>query len=295
MTQSDNESKLDELERDSLLKAISEVETAKSVSTPGTRSVFENFLQNAKGRVAALDKKIQESKAEHAARKQAEVAIAALAEKEAALSASEKQTYSGFLAKGFFTKNDFGALEKFYAQTWDRLSESGKDQMSHRIYEGIRRGEYKFTDLPKVVQEKEMERAYKRIRDSKIGSAEIEQIPATDREDFLRAYEAGKREEAAKILDRESFKNGMFLGAESKRVDHHNVEMGNEKAGQETGARIRDGNASTKAAPQVSDDDDFSTVKKDGGKTAENFVEPSAANIPNAKIAQSGRSNSIPG
>lgn len=231
MTESDNESKLDELERDSLLKAISEVETAKSVSTPGTRSVFENFLQNAKGRVAALEKNIQQSKAEHEARKQAEVAIAALAEKEAALSAAEKQTYSGFLTKEFFTKQDFGSLEKFYAQTWDRLSESGKDEMSHRVWEGIRKGQYTFKELPAKVREKETEWAYTTLVKREYSPACTGEIPKKDRDDFIRAYESGRKEECQEVLGRESFKQNMFRGAESKGVKQARVETGRAAAG----------------------------------------------------------------
>ncbi|MEA3207164.1 MAG: hypothetical protein QOE70_221 [Chthoniobacter sp.] len=215
MTDSDYESNLDEMERSNLQKAISEVETALAVSTPGTRPFFEGFLQNAKGRVATLDKKIKESHERREARAQEQVAVAYLAQKEAALSASEKETYSGFLGKEFFTKNDFRSLEKFYANTWERLSESGKDEMSHRIWEGIRRDEYTFSELPKSVREKEMEQAYKRLRDSpnELGSAS--RIPESDRVDFIRAYEGGRREEASKILDRESFKQNMALTSQN--------------------------------------------------------------------------------
>ena len=78
--------------------------------------------------------------------------------KEAALNTKEKEQYSGFLKEDFFTKKDFGRLDDFYAHTWDRLSEGGKEQMSKRIWEGVRRNEYKFTDLPKDVQEKEESR-----------------------------------------------------------------------------------------------------------------------------------------
>lgn len=64
MAERDSESTNDEIERDNLQNTISQVETAITVSTPASRAIFENFLQNAKGRVAALDKKIKESQIE---------------------------------------------------------------------------------------------------------------------------------------------------------------------------------------------------------------------------------------
>ncbi len=289
MTESDNDSKLDEMERDSLQKAISEVETALTVSTSGTRLLLQNFLQNAKGRVAALDKNIQQSRAEHETRKQAELAIATLAEKEAALSASEKETYSGFLGKKFFTKQDFGSLEKFYAQTWDRLSESGKDQMSHRIWEGIRRDEYKFTDLPKVVQEKESERAYSVLkkREAEVGRAS--RIPETDREDFIRAYESGNRDGASKVLDRKSFRENMAVSVPSNEknaiaIAHsRNMESGRVEKGASAGL-AQEG----KKLPPVSgsgSDLDLTALNLDGVKMAEVPSKVSAADIPDGKTS----------
>ncbi len=287
MTESDNDSKLDELERDSLMKAISEVETAKSVSTPGTRSVFENFLQNAKGRVAALEKKIEQSKGEHEARKQAEVAIAALAEKEAALSASEKATYSGFLGKEFFTKQDFGSLEKFYAQTWDRLSESGKSEMSHRIWEGIRRDEYKFKDLPKVVREKETEWAYTELKKRDGSSSRVDAIPETDRKDFIRAYESGSREEAEKILERESFRKNMSVSTASKEVADVAANRGKNSDRGKLAENVRSqpaGKAEQKVSPDAASmgELDFSSINLGDMKVADNESAASSASIPRA-------------
>lgn len=58
-----------------------------------------------------------------------------LVQKEARLSAAEKQQYGSFLEKDFFTKNDFDDLDKFYGSAWDRLTDDGKAQMSHRVWE----------------------------------------------------------------------------------------------------------------------------------------------------------------
>ena len=218
MTDSDYESKLDEMERSNLQKVISEVETALTVSTPGTRPVLEVFLQNAKSRVAALDKKIKESQEQREIHEREQASVAYLAQKEAALSESERKTYSGFLEKPFFTKNDFGSLEQFYAHTWDRLSESGKDQMSHRVWEGIRHNEYTFTELPKVVQEKEIDRAYKRLTEPQL-SEDVSRIPVADRTDFVRAFENGRHDEASQVLDRRSFRENLFLGNASRSTE----------------------------------------------------------------------------
>jgi len=161
MRENDSEYKLDELEQVSLQKVISEVETALAVSTPGTRGVFENLLSNARGRLGTLEKKIKETKEEKEAQAREEATtIAQLAENETSLSREEKKTYSGFLKEEYFTKKDFNRLEQFYAHTWDRLSEKGKNEMSHRVWEGIRRDEYIFSELPETVQGKEADRVY---------------------------------------------------------------------------------------------------------------------------------------
>ncbi len=158
MTASEDEILRDQNERNNLQKAISELETAIVVSSPGTRRVLELSLAGAKARVSKLDKKIDEAKIEHAAEVQAQVAAAAaLAAKETALSASERETYKGFLQESCFTKKDLGRLDEFYTHSYDRLSEGGKEEMSKRIHEGINRGEFKFTDLSKFIQEKDNE------------------------------------------------------------------------------------------------------------------------------------------
>ena len=79
-------------------------------------------------------------------------AAAALAAKETRLSEEERKTYQSFLEKSYFTKKDFGKLDEFYRHSYDRLSEDGKDEMSKRIDEGIKRGEFKFDELPKTIQ-----------------------------------------------------------------------------------------------------------------------------------------------
>ena len=145
MTASETDSKFDEMERDNLQNMISAVEAALAGSTPASRGILERALHEARSRVGFLEKKIHDSHAEYKAKARVEASVAMeVAERETNLNAPEKQTFAGFLKQDFFTKRDFGSLESFYAKTWDRLSERGKDEMSHRIWEGIRRDEYKF-------------------------------------------------------------------------------------------------------------------------------------------------------
>ncbi len=62
-----------------------------------------------------------------------ELAIAYKVELEGRLNAAEKQQYAAFLKKEFFTKADFGSLEAFYTDSFDKLTEGGKAEMSHRV------------------------------------------------------------------------------------------------------------------------------------------------------------------
>lgn len=218
----------DEQERSALLRTIASVETAIAVSTPGTRRVLENAVENAKIRIVTLDKKIEDAKTEHAAEAQAQaVAIATLAAKEKALSASERETYSGFLKEAFFTKKDFGKLEQFYAHSWDRLSEGGKDEMSHRVWEGVRHGEYRFSDLPKGVRDKEEDRVYAKFVDPSRNRDSLEPIQEGDRSDFVRAYKAGDRKGAAEVLNRDSFRRNL-ASSNASGAEHQAVPAGKE-------------------------------------------------------------------
>ena len=204
---------------------IADVEVAIATSTPGTRRTFENTLDSAKKRVATLDKKIDDAKVEQRAEEQAKIAAANLVETEKALSASEKETYDRFLKEAFFTKKDFGKLEQFYAHTYDRLSEGGKDEMSHRVWEGVRHGEYSFMDLPKDVREKEEDRIYKKFTDPSRGRDSLEHIPEADRNDFIQAYKAGDRKEIGDVLNRESFRRNVAT-EDSKSIKHQVVTIG---------------------------------------------------------------------
>ena len=298
MTASETDSKFDEMERDKLQAMISAVEAALAGSTPASRGVLERALHESRSRVGFLEKKIHDSHAEHEAQARVEASVAMeMAERETNLNATEKQTFAGFLRKDFFTKRDFGSLESFYAKTWDRLSESGKDEMSHRIWKGIRRDEYKFTDLPKTVQEKEMERAYSRLRGSAIGSADESRIPANDREDFFRAYEAGKREEAAKVLERESFKQTMFRHSEFKEIKQTRVEVRRDADGNMVGADV-EANSPKRTAKEKSEWGEQTTAEigrlnLGSVKLAEAPQQILSSDVPNAKGLKPGAEKSL--
>jgi hypothetical protein len=214
MVEADCTSQLDRQEQVSLERTVADIERKLLSMPPGIRPFFNVLLENAKGRLGFLEKRIQEAERERQDQTRNDAVVAALVQKETALTATEKETYGSFLNQEFFTKRHFGKLEDFYARTWDRLSEGGKDKLSHRVWEGIRRDEYSFTELPKTVQEKEEDRAYAVLRNRGAGTAV--RIPDADREDFIRAYDEGGPGEAAKVLERRSFRENMFLSAPSK-------------------------------------------------------------------------------
>ena len=53
-------------------------------------------------------------------------------DQEAALSAPERLSFSNLLVKPSFTRADFHAMESFYKDSFDKLTEEGKDQISTR-------------------------------------------------------------------------------------------------------------------------------------------------------------------
>jgi hypothetical protein len=285
MADTDRVSEGDRLELAGLERVVSEAERMLLSLPPGTRPFFNGFLHNAKARLGILDKKIHDAERGQQEQARNEVAFVSLAQKEAALNAREKETYSGFLKEEFFTKRDFARLEEFYAHSWDRLSEGGKDQMSQRVWEGVRRGEYKFAELPKPVREKETERAYKVLHNSSIELKSAVQVPEKDRQDFLRAYESGNRPEASKILERESFRKSMFLGRDAKSVEHAGVDTGREAEGQTVGkeiaAGIVDGATSTPSGNGGNRGNlDVSDLNLDGVKLVEVSTPPAVADMP---------------
>lgn len=227
VTSKDDDISRDESELKNLQKVIADVETALFVSTPGTRRILENTLDGAKKRVGTLEKKIGEALKEREVEAQQQAAtVAMLAQKEAALIEKEKQTYSGFLKEEFFTKKDFGKLNDFYTHSYDRLSEGGKEEMSKRIWEGIRHKQYEFADLPAEVKEREAKQAYLELRDGKSRLNSAVALPQKDRKDFITSYEAGDDAESEKVLNRRGFKDNLFVGTDNKIINSTAVTHG---------------------------------------------------------------------
>lgn len=225
MAVSDFEIRRDELERDDLQRMIGQVETALTVSAPGTRGLLEHFLQNAKMRVSSLEKKIEESAKQREEHEQGQNASAAIAERETALNEAERKTFAGFLEKSFFKKDDFPQLDEFYAKSWNRLSERGKDEMSFRVWEGVRRKEYSFDSLPEVLKDAETDRAYMHMTRGD-SCSRADRISAGDRIEFIGTYERGDREGAEKILNRRTFAENISVeppprsdGSSRKKAD----------------------------------------------------------------------------
>jgi len=300
MAEQERVSESDRMEQAGLERAVADIERVVLASPPGTRPLFNGFLLNAKARLGVLEKKIHDAEREQQNHATNELAVVELAQKETRLSAQERQTYSGFLKEDFFTKKDFAKLDDFYAHSWDRLSEHGKDEMSHRIWEGVRKGEYKFSELPKSVREKETKRAYEVLKERETGTGKGMNIPEQDRADFIRAYEGGKRDEAAKVLERDSFKKSMFPSESTRVIKSKNVDAARDTEGRVVGREIAAGAALADPPRQAAKgatkaDQNIADLNLDGIKLAEVSKEPTVADMPQQRGAPDKGSPSVRG
>lgn len=202
-----------------LQEAVKQLETALAfnAATSGSTStmLLVQWLDSAKKRIAELEDLEETAIADERKKSVEDLAIAFKVQREAALSAAEREQYQEFLGREFFTKEDFGKLEKFYEGAWDRLSEEGKAEMSHRVWEGVRRKKYEFSELPDIVKEKEAERLHGMFQKSEKMPENLKRIPESDRKDFMREWESGNRSEAYKVLDRSAFADNIALNAQT--------------------------------------------------------------------------------
>lgn len=182
---------------------------AAMVANPERRTLLGAAIDGMRQRVAELDKKIKEKEERAFSEKANEAAIREAVAKETALNASEKEAYCGFLEKAFFTKQDFGALDKFYSESWDKLTDDGKAEISYRVWEGVRRGEYKFSELPEVVRKKESERLHEILSKDQREWGNLTSLPEKDRADFISAHQSGDQVRVDEVLNRDSFKNSV--------------------------------------------------------------------------------------
>lgn len=202
-------SQSDEVEYSRLAAQVFEIEKLVNSGQPGDVGfLLKSFLHNAKSRMEEIryeEIRTEDEKKDQKSKEAANVVL--LAEMEHRLSTEEKQQYSGFLKLDYFTKANFDELENFYADggAWDKLSESGKAQMSHRVWEGIRRDEYDFDELPEAIRKKESERLYQQLTGKNQADPNLESLSQQDRAEFIRAHESGDDKSEAKILGRKSF------------------------------------------------------------------------------------------
>lgn len=197
---------LEQVEAAELRRAVREIEAMlASGAALASPMLLGHLLERAKNRIIELDQKDADATKEEREKALQEVAVAVLiAQREAELNLEERRQFAEFLEKDHFTKADFSSLEKFYQSAWDRLSEDGKAEMSHRVWEGVRRKEYEFSELPEIVKQKEAERFRDQLSHSQV-SADLQRIPEPDREDFIRAWDEGRHKEAYEVLDRPVF------------------------------------------------------------------------------------------
>lgn len=195
-------SQMDEAEYSRLADQVRDIERVLlSTDSGDVGLLLKSFLHNAKSRMEEIShveiKDIESDKE----RKMTNIAQAVqLAEMEHKLSVTEKRQYAEFLQQDYFTKANFEGLEEFYAQSWDKLSERGKNEMSQRVWEGIKQQEYTFDELPEIVRKKESERLYLQLTGAIEPTEVLENIPPQARVDFVREYEARNEVAAAKVL-----------------------------------------------------------------------------------------------
>ncbi len=198
--------KEDELQASTLREVIERLEDAlKSGAKRLDEFLLKGELSNKRSELAAATQHQEHVEKEKKEEKNRELAYELhLVEQEIRLNAEEKEQYAGFLSQQFFTKADFDKLESFYANTWDKLTDEGKAQMSQRVWEGIRQGEYTFGELPETVRKKESEWLYLQITGEKESAPWVSNIPEQDRQEFKRAYEAKDEKAVIEILERPS-------------------------------------------------------------------------------------------
>lgn len=169
--------------------------------------IMANFVMNIRQRMGVLE---HEADALHNQNKKdksgkMEASIVAMVEHEIRLNAAEKQAYAGFLEKEYFTRDDIGDINAFYADegAWDKLTKEGKAEMSKRLWEGIARGELTFGELSSTTRQKEADYLYKQFTNPEQAPEHINKFSKEARENFIRAYEAGNHGKAQEILSGE--------------------------------------------------------------------------------------------
>jgi hypothetical protein len=142
---------------------------------------------------------------------------AAMAQEEPNLKPEERNAYADILNSEVPTKGDLHRLEAFHAQSWSRLSESGKGELSHLLWEGIRRQTFRFCELPRAVRNDERLQVLAVMKDEEKQASTASEIPEEERNALLQATEQGDRLEAEYILSGQVFGEGMFQTSDSQK------------------------------------------------------------------------------
>lgn len=217
-------SEANEIELAKLDKLISELQWQifnAGGSQAASTSMLVKRLIEAQNRSASVHHEEQREKEKKDQTEQQEKGVAiAKAEREIALSQSEQHDYASFLGCEFFTKSMFPRLDHFYSQTWDRLSEEGKAEMSKRVWEGVNQGQYRFNELPESVKEKEAERMHHYLTSENTRCTFDQTIPHSDRQEFCLAYEAGDKQRSYSVLERPSFARAVHHAEISELVSN---------------------------------------------------------------------------
>lgn len=201
---------LDEVEQaklEELVEGLHRLIGAVGVGSSSTSMLVGAALGDAERRLGYLESHSSGSiSKEHEDQKKAQgFVVGYLVQREVNLTSTERAQFGSFLERPFFTKNDFGRLNEFYGSAYDRLSERGRPELSFRIWEGIRQDEYQFTDLPENVREEEMNRLVAALSDPEKMPESLKRIPGEKRETFIGAMKSGRKDEAAEIINDESF------------------------------------------------------------------------------------------
>ena len=196
---------LDETEYANLERAMIEAEhvvsTARLSGTPAPIELTAKLAETEK-RMGILDENglSPERREEKKSALAQDLAVAVMVEREIALSRQEKDTLSGFLRQYYFRKRDFDALAVFYENSWDKLSEEGKDEMSERIWNGVHHGEYRFEDLPSEVSEREAQWLYHSIENDREKMIRATGLDNATCERFADLWKSGRKAESYQML-----------------------------------------------------------------------------------------------
>ena len=189
---------IDDVEYANLAEQVRRIELLVDTDTRSDSSfLLTSFIHNAKSRMEEIRYDEVRTEDEKKDQKVKETAsVVQLAEMEHRLNAEEKQQYSEFLKLDYFRRKDLDELAAFYKDGggYDKLSEEGKLQMSERIEEGIRRGEFVRDDLPERVNRKndEIRGAYEESRQ------ELAPVKSYSNEyDYLKETKPGEKEKGS--------------------------------------------------------------------------------------------------